>query len=87
MRYTDNAINIIATKSFKNIGRAWINKNLKGNESPDTIVSLINKNSKQDDEVTFDDFELSKTKIINQLDKLEEFCDGIVAIGDNNFPK
>lgn len=87
MRYTDNAINIIATKSFKNIGRAWINKNLKGNESPDTIVSLINKNSKQDDEVTFDDFELSKTKIINQLDKLEEFCDGIVAIGDKNFPK
>ena len=87
MRYTDNAINIIAAKSFKNIGRAWINKNLKGNESPDTIVSLINKNSKQDDEVTFDDFEFSKTKIINQLDKLEEFCDGIVAIGDKNFPK
>jgi len=87
MRYTDNAINIIATKSFKNIGRAWIKKNLKGNESPDTIVSLINKNSKQDDEVTFDDFEFSKTKIINQLDKLEEFCDGIVAIGDKNFPK
>ena len=87
MRYTDNAINIIATKSFKNIGRAWINKNLKGNESPDTIVSLINKNSKQDDEVTFDDFEFSKTQIINQLDKLEEFCDGSVAIGDKNFPK
>lgn len=87
MRYTDNAINIIATKSFKNIGRAWINKNLKGNESPGTIVSLINKNSKQDDEVTFDDFEFKKTKIINQLDKLEEFCDGIVAIGDKNFPK
>lgn len=87
MRYTENAINIIATKSFKNIGRAWINKNLKGNESSDTIVSLINKNSKQDDEVTIDDFEFSKTKIINQLDKIEEFCDGIVAIGDKNFPK
>lgn len=33
MKYSDNAINIIATKSFKNIGRAWINKNLKGNEN------------------------------------------------------
>jgi len=87
MKYTDNAINIITTKTFKGIGRAWINKNLKGNESPDTIVSLLNKNSKQDDEVTIDDFEFSKTKIINQLDKLEEFCDGIVAIGDKNFPK
>jgi DNA processing protein len=87
MKYSDNAINIIATKSFKGIGRAWINKNLKGNESPDTIVSLINKNSKQDDEVTIDDFENYKNQIINQLDKIEEFCDGIVAIGDKNFPK
>ena len=87
MKYSDNAINIIATKSFKGIGRAWINKNLKGNESADAIVALLNNNSKQDELVTIDDFEFSKTKIINQLERLEEFCDGIVAIGDKDFPK
>ena len=42
MKYTDNAINIITTKTFKGIGRAWINKMLKGNESVETIVSLLN---------------------------------------------
>jgi DNA processing protein len=87
MKYSDNAINIITTKTYKGIGRAWINKNLKGNENVERIVSLINSNSKQDDLVTFDDFEFSKNQIISQLEKLGESCDGIVAIGDKNFPK
>jgi DNA processing protein len=87
MKYSDNAVNIITTKGYKGIGRAWINKNLKGNESVERIVSLLNSNSKQDDLVTIDDFEFSKTQISNQLENLEESCDGIVAIGDKNFPK
>ena len=39
---------------------------LKGNESLETIVSLINKNSKQDELITIDDFEFDKKQIINQ---------------------
>ena len=87
MKYSDNAINIITTKSYKGIGRAWINKNLKGNESIEKIISLLNSNSKQEDLVTIDDFEFYKNQISNQLDILVECCDGIVAIGDNKFPK
>jgi len=87
MKYSDNAVNIITTKGYKGVGRAWINKNLKGNESVERIVCLLNSNSKQDDLVTIDDFEFYKTQISNQLDSLEESCDGIVAIGDKNFPK
>jgi DNA processing protein len=88
MKYTDNAINIITTRTFKGIGPGWINKHLKGNESSDTIVSLLNSYyAKQNATVTLDDFEFEKTKIMNQLNKLEDFCDGIVAIGDQNFPK
>lgn len=86
MKYTDNAINIITTKTYKGIGRAWIIKNLKGNESIDKIVSLINSNSKQEESITFDDFEFNKNQIINQIEIFEESCDGIVAIGDKNFP-
>ena len=87
MKYSDNAINIITTKSFKGIGRPWINENLKGSESIETIVALINKNSKQSDQITINDFQKSKTKIINQLERLEGFCDGNAAIGDKNFPR
>ena len=87
MKYTDNAINIITTKNYKGIGRAWIIKNLKGNESVEKIISLLNSNSKQDKLVTYDDFEFSKNQIIDQIRVFEESCDGIVALGDKNFPK
>lgn len=87
MKYTDNAINILTTKTYKGIGRAWIVKNLKGNESVEKIISLINSNSKQDELITFDDFEFNKNQIINQIEIFEESCDGLVAIGDKNFPK
>lgn len=87
MKFTDNAINIITAKTYKGIGRAWINKMLKGNESVETIVSLINKNSKQDELITIDDFEFDKNQIINQIEKFQDSCDGLVAIGDKNFPQ
>ncbi len=88
MRYTDNAINIITLKNYiKGIGRAWINKYLKGNENVETIVSLLNKYSKQEKLVTIEDFEFFKGEIIKKIDKLGESCDGIVAIGDKHFPK
>lgn len=87
MKYTNNAINIITAKSYKGIGRAWINKTLKGNESVDTIVSLLNNYSKQDELVTIDDFEFNKNQIINQIEFFQESCDGFVAIGDKDFPK
>lgn len=86
MNYTENAINILATKTFKGIGRAWIVKNLKGNESIEEIVQLLNSKSKQVNKVTFDDFEEQKEKIIEQLSDFKESCDGLVAIGDKDFP-
>jgi DNA processing protein len=87
MKYTNNAINIITAKTYKGIGRAWINKTLKGNESVETIVSLLNNYSKQDELVTIDDFELNKNQIIKQFEFFQESCDGFVAIGDKDFPK
>jgi DNA processing protein len=63
MKYTDNAINIITAKTYKGIGRAWINKMLKGNESVEKIVSLLNSNSKQEELITIDDFDLIKIKL------------------------
>ncbi|WP_423819681.1 DNA-processing protein DprA [Salinimicrobium sp. TIG7-5_MAKvit] len=87
MKYTENAVNIITTRTYKGIGRAWIVRNLKGNESVEDIVSLINNNSKQEELITIDDFEFNKTQILNRIESFKESCDGLVAIGDKNFPK
>lgn len=88
MKYTDNALNILTTKSYKGIGNAWIVRNLKGNESVETIVSLLNKTIKGE-HTNEDEFKRLKYNFENKL--LEKFdnvlCDGIVALGDKDFPK
>ncbi len=86
MIYSDNTINILTAKTYKGIGRAWIVKNLKGNESINTIVSLLNRDAKEDYSITLEDFESNSKIIRNEIQKLEGFMDGAVAIGDDNFP-
>ncbi len=87
IKYTENAINILTTVTYDNIGPAWIVKNLRGNESVDKIIQLINNSSLQNYTVTLDDFENKRKQIIEKINNLGESCDGIVAIGDKNFPK
>jgi DNA processing protein len=88
MKYTDNALNILTTKSYKGIGNAWIVKNLKGNESIETIVALLNKTIKGE-QTNEDEFERLKNNFENKLlEKFDnELCDGIVALGDKDFPQ
>jgi len=59
MKYTKNTLNILTAKSYKGIGNAWIVKNLKGNESVDTIVSLLNKTIKNEP-TSLEEFENQK---------------------------
>ncbi|WKS95820.1 DNA-processing protein DprA [Riemerella columbina] len=87
MKYTENALNILALKTFKGIGRAWIVKHIKGNESVEEMVTLINQKSKESEEISVDDFESVKQQIAAKLEKIEESLDGVVAIGDNDFPQ
>lgn len=88
MEYTDNSLNILTTKSYKGIGNAWIAKNLKGNEKVETIVSLLNKSIKGEP-TSENEFEGLKNKfkkiLVEKFDN--EFCDGVVALGDKNFPQ
>lgn len=87
MKYTDNSLNILTAKSYKGIGNAWIVKNLKGNESVETIVTLLNKTIKGE-QTNFDEFERLKRDFENKLvSKFENCCDGFVALGDKNFPE
>jgi DNA processing protein len=86
MKYTNNSLNILTAKSFKGIGNAWIIKNLKGNESIETLVSLLN--DKIEKKTTVDEFEKLKNEFEAKLkQKFEDCCDGFVAWGDQNFPQ
>lgn len=85
MKYTDNSLNILTVKAFKGIGNAWIVKNLKGNEPVEKIVDLLN--SKIGSNITIEEFERLKNDFKTViLQKFEGCCDGIVALGDDNFP-
>ena len=87
MKYTENAINILTAKSYKGIGNAWIVKNLKGNESVDVIISLLNKTIKGTP-ADIEGFESLKKDFKTKLiEKFVGCCDGFVALGDPDFPQ
>jgi DNA processing protein len=86
MKYTDNSLNILTAKSYKGIGNAWVVKNLQGNESVDNIVSLLN--NKIIEKTTIGEFESLKNEFETKLSqKFKDYCDGFVALGDQNFPQ
>lgn len=88
MKYTENALNILTAKTFKGIGDAWINKNLHNPLPFEQIVELLKEDRKCKDNVNeeiFLDIRKNLESILN--DKLGNVCDGITAIGDDNFPK
>lgn len=86
MYFTDNALNILTTKTYKGIGRAWIAKKLRGNELIEEIVDLLNQNNRNGTVTSMREFERRKGTIYAQLEQLDGFIDGLVAIGDSNFP-
>jgi DNA processing protein len=86
MKFTDNVLNVIAAKAYRGIGRAWIVKNLKGNESAARLVALLNQGAKEGRLISIHEFEERKQSIRSQFEQLERVVDGVVAVGDSNFP-
>jgi DNA processing protein len=86
MKTTDNALNVLAAKTYRGIGKAWITKNLKGYESADRLVALLNMGTKEGHSVSINEFEGRKQNIRGQLERLGRVVDGVVAVGDSNFP-
>lgn len=86
MNYTDNAINVLTLKTFKGVGRAWISKNIKGNETLDTLMSLLKSTFPNNDLITSGYFNYKKECVKEEVNKLIGFADGLIAIGDISFP-
>lgn len=86
MKISDNALNVLAAKTYRGIGRAWIVKNLKGDDSATKIVAFLNESTKEGRPITQIDFENARNSIRESIVKLAEYSDGVVAIGDKDFP-
>ena len=86
VNYTENAANVLTAKSYKGIGKAWIVKHLKGDETVSAIVSLLNNSSKGGDLTSVNEFEKRRAAFKVALDKLHSVADGAMAFGDAGFP-
>ena len=83
MLISDNVLNVLAACEYRGIGKAWINKNLRGGETIAQIVGLIaDKNVSADVE----GFERRRAAIKAEISALGDAIDGVVAIGDADFP-
>lgn len=86
MKYTKNALNVLAARTFKGIGRAWFAKNWKPNLAGSDVVDLINQTRKGEAPIALSDFESKRHTLLSLLMNSQESIDGVVAIGDENFP-
>ncbi|MGV0035205.1 MAG: DNA-processing protein DprA [Candidatus Azotimanducaceae bacterium WSBS_2022_MAG_OTU7] len=87
MKITNNALNVLTAKTYRGIGRAWIVKHHKGNETTTELVAMLNRSTKEDRQITLVDFERVRRKIRESIMKLAGSSDGVVAIGDEDFPQ
>jgi DNA processing protein len=85
MNVSNNALNVLTAKTYKGIGKAWVVKNMRGNESVETLVVLLSAIAKEP--VSINDFVHRKQQIQKQLEGYAQSVDGVVAIGDENFPQ
>lgn len=85
MKFTENAINVMAARTCKGIGKAWITKNLSTPKTESEIVKLLNCSSKFSSQLTVDEFNDKKNLIKGLLAKSEGMIDGVVALGDDDF--
>ena len=83
MLISDNALNALATCEYRGIGKAWVNKNLRGGETTEQVVRLV---SGKDGSVDVCGFERRKAAIKAEIRALGDAIDGVTGIGDAEFP-
>jgi len=83
MLISDNVLNALAACEYRGIGKAWINKNLHGGETVAQIVRLI---ADKDVSANVEGFERRRAAIQAEIVALGNAIDGVVGIGDADFP-
>ena len=83
MLISENALNVLTASEYRGVGKAWINKNLRGGETVAQIVSLI---AEKDLSADVEGFERRRVAIKAEIAALGDAIDGVVGIGDADFP-
>ncbi|WP_456062844.1 DNA-processing protein DprA [Capnocytophaga leadbetteri] len=78
MLYTENALNVLTILRYKGIGRAWIVRNFKSNNSLEKLAISA--------KTTIGNFIEERSKVKEQIEAMSDFADGLIAFGDENFP-
>ena len=77
MIYSENSLNLLTARTYPKKGPAWINKNLMG-----VSLSLLCERLETDEA----EFLEKRDNIERTIKKLGDSIDGIIAIGDSDFP-
>ena len=83
MKISENALNVLAACEYRSIGKAWVNKNLRGGETVAQVVALV---TNRDASADIEGFERRKSAIKAEIAALGDAIDGVVGIGDTDFP-
>lgn len=86
LEISENALNVLAAMTHRGIGRSWVVKKIRGNETSAAMVALLNLAVKCDGTVTEATFSAAKSKVESAVHEQSAFADGIVALGDKHFP-
>lgn len=78
MKCSENALNILTVRTFPQKGAAWIDKNLRGNEDLSVLCNQLETNEY--------DFLKKREWVESAINQLGVCADGVVAVGDSDFP-
>lgn len=83
MLISENVLNVLAACEYRGIGKAWVNKNLRGGEPIEDVVRLV---MEKDNSVSMVGFRQIRRNIRTEIERLGDTIDGVVGIGDDDFP-
>lgn len=78
MKYTENALNVLTALRYKGIGKAWIVRNFKVNDSLEKLAIST--------KTTVEKFVEERNKVEEEIRTMCGFADGLIAFGDKDFP-
>ncbi|MBN8691293.1 MAG: DNA-processing protein DprA [Armatimonadetes bacterium] len=79
MKYTENALNVMAVLRLRGIGRSWVAEKLSGTKGVHPILSVAAGKFSEDD------LALARADVASILEG-SSVADGVVALGDEDFP-
>ena len=77
MLISENAVNMLAAKTYKGIGRKWINDNLRGGMTEQQIVDLLDAKGIAE---SVRGFALTKMSVRAKIESLGSSVDGVVGL-------